>query len=159
MPPFRFFFLMRLPPLFELPSTHSRPSRLHLSHGGEPPEASLGKRLVYRGEDCRLCRSSVTGMSKTLTGRICSVLRQYNSPQHFITKETDLSLATEDACPRDSLHGRRRAILSHLELPSASNCRRRLRMRKKQDMGETEDNIRHRSPRARHYYCPRLSCY
>lgn len=37
------FFLMRLPPRFEVPKMHSLPSFLHLPHGGAPPEASLNQ--------------------------------------------------------------------------------------------------------------------
>lgn len=128
MLPFRFFFLMRLPPLFELPRTQSRPSRLHLSHGGEPPDASLVKLLVDVARIAGV-QKWCNGMLQTLTGRICSVFGQYVSTQHVLMRATYLSLTTEDACSRDSFHGRRRAILSHLELPSTSNCRRRPRMR------------------------------
>ena len=41
------FFLMRLPPRFEVPKMHSLPSFLHLPHGGAPPEASLGQKCQY----------------------------------------------------------------------------------------------------------------
>ena len=132
MLPFKFFFLIRLPPLFELPRTHSRPSRLHRSHGGEPPDASL----VHESAWMHTLWLAVQAAWKS------SVTSTYRSHLLFVSlvwlraqicgEKTYLSLTTEDACPRDSLHGRRRAILSHNKMPLPLNCRRRLRVRDEQ---------------------------
>ena len=75
--PARFFLRTRLPPLFEPPRTHSRPSFLHLPQGGEPPDASLpcqivslrGIKEMARGHKLRLgyrlCRELLTNRTWT----------------------------------------------------------------------------------------------
>lgn len=70
--------LMRWPPRFELPSTHSRPSFVHLRQGGAPPEASLCMnrgQLGYLGENrwrsVWLSTATESVVGEDPTGSIC----------------------------------------------------------------------------------------
>jgi hypothetical protein len=82
--PARFFLRTRLPPLFEPPRTHSRPSFLHLPQGGEPPDASLqyqtislrGVKEVVRGHKLRLGYRLVGKTYKSHFDFLCRQCRQ-----------------------------------------------------------------------------------